>query len=117
MATVFLTVFIVMGFLICFYQDQQQSQPRERDYFYAGSFFVFAIWIALGIRGIIDSIQETKPNIVRAAAPVVLILNTTALKTGFRGIMLITFYRAVHRMLYYLLAVIMILSLSGIFRM
>ena len=74
MATVFLTVFIVMGFLICFYQDQQQSQPRERDYFYAGSFFVFAIWIALGIRGIIDSIQETKPNIVRAAAPVVLIL-------------------------------------------
>jgi len=58
MASVFFAVFIFMGYFICFYQDQQQVQPRERDYFYAGSFFIFSIFIALGVRGIIDEIQE-----------------------------------------------------------
>lgn len=58
MATVLFTVFIFMGYFICFYQDQQQMQPRERDYFYAGSFFIFSIFIALGVRGIIDEIQD-----------------------------------------------------------
>jgi hypothetical protein len=58
MASVFLVVFIFMGYFICFYQDQQQAQPRERDYFYAGSFFIFSIFVALGVRGIIDEIQE-----------------------------------------------------------
>ncbi len=58
LAAVFLVMFIFMGYLICFYQDQQQVQPRERDYFYAGSFFIFSIWIALGVRGLIDEIQK-----------------------------------------------------------
>lgn len=58
MASVFFAVFIFMGYFICFYQDQQQMQPRERDYFYAGSFFMFSIFIALGVRGIIDEFQE-----------------------------------------------------------
>jgi hypothetical protein len=58
MASIFFTVFIFMGYLICFYQTQQQAQPRERDYFYAGSFFIFSIFIALGVRGIIDEIQD-----------------------------------------------------------
>jgi hypothetical protein len=47
-----------MGYLICFYQDQQQPQPRERIYFYGGAFFTFAIWISIGLRGIIDFIQK-----------------------------------------------------------
>ena len=57
-ASIFFAVFIFMGYFICFYQDQQQTQPRERDYFYAGSFFIFSIFIALGVRGIIDEIRE-----------------------------------------------------------
>jgi hypothetical protein len=74
MATVLLTTFIFMGYLICFYQDQQQTQPRERDYFYVGSFFIFSLWIALGIRGIIDLIQESKPSILKPASVAVLAL-------------------------------------------
>jgi len=54
MASVFLILFVVMGYLIAFYQNQQESQPRERDYFYPGAFSLFAVWIALGIRGILD---------------------------------------------------------------
>jgi hypothetical protein len=54
MASVFMIMFILMGYLTAFYQNQQQPQPRERDYFYVGAFFVYAIWIALGMRGLID---------------------------------------------------------------
>jgi hypothetical protein len=56
-ASVFLVLFILMGYLTAFYQNQQEWQPRERDYFYAGAYFVFALWIALGIRGLLDLIE------------------------------------------------------------
>jgi len=58
MASVFLVMFIFLGYLTAFYQNQQQPQPRERDYFYVGAFFVYSIWIALGMRGIIELLQE-----------------------------------------------------------
>ncbi len=54
MASVFMIMFILMGHLTAFYQNQQQPQPRERDYFYVGAFFVYAIWISIGVRGLID---------------------------------------------------------------
>lgn len=63
MASVFLVMFIFLGYLTAFYQNQQQPQPRERDYFYVGAFFVFSIWIALGMRGIIELIQEKLSNL------------------------------------------------------
>ncbi len=58
MASIFMVMFIFLGYLTVFYQNQQQPQPRERDYFYVGAFFVFSIWIAIGIRGILDIIKE-----------------------------------------------------------
>ena len=58
MATVFLILFVIMGFLIAFYQNQQEPQPRERDYFYGGAYFVFAVWIALGINGLIELVRN-----------------------------------------------------------
>ena len=62
MAAVFMIMFILMGHLTAFYQNQQQPQPRERDYFYVGAFFVYAIWIAIGLRGLIDLIQDKIKN-------------------------------------------------------
>jgi len=50
-------MFILMGYLTAFYQNQQQPQPRERDYFYVGGFFVFSIWIAIAIRALVDIAQ------------------------------------------------------------
>ena len=41
MASVFMIMFILMGYLTAFYQNQQQPQPRERDYFYVGGFLCF----------------------------------------------------------------------------
>lgn len=62
MGAVFMIMFILMGYLTAFYQNQQQPQPRERDYFYVGAFFVFSIWIAIGVRGLADKVQELISN-------------------------------------------------------
>ncbi len=58
LALVFLSMFILMGILTALYQNQQQPQPRERDYFYVGSFFVFAIWIGIAISGLMELLKE-----------------------------------------------------------
>ena len=55
-ASVMLVLFVIMGYLIAFYQNQQDMQPRDRDYFYCGSYLIITLWIALGVRGIIDLI-------------------------------------------------------------
>ncbi|MGE5431868.1 MAG: protein O-mannosyl-transferase family [Syntrophomonadaceae bacterium] len=70
MASVFMVMFIFQGYLTAFYQNQQEPQPRERDYFYVGAFFVFSIWIGLGIRGLVDIIQEKikSPSAARGLA-------------------------------------------------
>jgi hypothetical protein len=63
MASVFLIMFIFLGYLTAFYQNQQQPQPRERDYFYTGAFFVFSLWVALGARGIYELVENSIKNI------------------------------------------------------
>jgi hypothetical protein len=78
MASVFLITFILMGYLITFYQNQQQPQPRDREYFYCGAYFVFVLWIALGIKGLLNLVQEklTSPSAVKPAFIGVLVLST-----------------------------------------
>lgn len=66
MGWVFLIAFIFLGYLTAFYQNQQQPQPRERDYFYVGAFFIYSMWIAFGVRGIIDLLSEFVKNTVTA---------------------------------------------------
>lgn len=58
MASVFLVMFVFLGYLTAFYQNQQQPQPRERDYFYVGAFFVYSIWIAFGMHGLIEIVRQ-----------------------------------------------------------
>jgi hypothetical protein len=58
MASVFLFTFVLMGYLITYYQNQQQPQPRDREYFYCGAYFIFSLWIALGVRGLLDLVLE-----------------------------------------------------------
>ncbi|MCL5031351.1 MAG: DUF2723 domain-containing protein [Bacteroidetes bacterium] len=69
MASAWLILFIFMGYLIAFYQNQQQPQPRDRFYFYPGALFVYAVWIGIGMREIVELIREKlkKKNIAKAA--------------------------------------------------
>jgi hypothetical protein len=43
-----LTLFFMTGLAIVLYLNQDDPQPRERDYSYVGSFFAFAVWIGIG---------------------------------------------------------------------
>ena len=45
-------LFFMTGIAIVLYLNQTPSQPRERDYAFAGSFYAFAIWIGMGVAGL-----------------------------------------------------------------
>ena len=47
-------LFFLTGLAIVIYLNQTPSQPRERDYAYAGSFYAFAIWCGMGVAAICD---------------------------------------------------------------
>jgi len=53
-----LVLFIMTGLAIIFYLNQEDPQPRERDYAYTGSFFVFALWIGVGVTALVDMVKE-----------------------------------------------------------
>ena len=54
-------MFFMTGIAIVLYLNQPPYQVRERDYAYAGSFYMFAIWIGLGVlalyRWIADAVK------------------------------------------------------------
>lgn len=62
---VLLYLFFLTGLAIVIYTNQTPLQPRERDYVYVGSFFVFSIWIGLGTLWL-TNILRSKLNIVKA---------------------------------------------------
>ena len=62
MAFVATTFFIVLGFALVLYFNMQEPQPRERDYFYVGSFFIFSMWLGMGVLGIVDWLREKLPK-------------------------------------------------------
>ncbi|MBR1544076.1 MAG: DUF2723 domain-containing protein [Muribaculaceae bacterium] len=45
-------LFFMTGIAIVMYLNQTPSQPRERDYAYAGSFYAYSIWIGMGVAGL-----------------------------------------------------------------
>jgi hypothetical protein len=51
-------LFLMTGLAIVIFLNQYPLQPRERDYAYAGSFYAFAIWIGLGVMGLIEFFQK-----------------------------------------------------------
>ncbi len=53
-ASAVLTLFILTGVAIAIYLNQEDPQPRERDYAYVGSFFAFALWIGIGAASLVE---------------------------------------------------------------
>ncbi len=58
MATIYMGIFLIMGYIMAIYFNSQEPQPRERDYFYVGAYFIFSVWIGLGVRGLLDMLKE-----------------------------------------------------------
>ncbi len=62
MAFSVMALFIMTGYAIILYLNQDNPQPRERDYSYVGSFFAFSIWIGVGAAAISEWINKNLEN-------------------------------------------------------
>lgn len=60
MAILHLVIFLMMGVLAAVAQQQQDPQPRERDYFYTGSFMMWCMWIGIGVYSLIVNLSKKK---------------------------------------------------------
>ncbi len=54
--------FLFTGMAIAFYLNMAGNQPRERDYAFVGSYYVFAIWIGLGVLYVSELINNYLKN-------------------------------------------------------
>jgi hypothetical protein len=73
-------LFFFTGMAIVIYLNQAGFQPRERDYAYAGSFYVFAIWIGLGVIWVGDQMGKImKAPLSRYAAAALCFLSVPVL--------------------------------------
>lgn len=50
--------FVFTGIAIQFYTNPVIFQPRERDYSLVGSFYIFAIWIGIGVYGLYEVVHK-----------------------------------------------------------
>jgi tetratricopeptide (TPR) repeat protein len=57
-ALVVLSLFFMTGYAIIMYLNQDNPQPRERDYAYTGSFYAFAVWIGIGAQGVLAYVSR-----------------------------------------------------------
>ena len=66
-------LFFMTGLAIVIYLNQTPSQPRERDYAYAGSFYAFAIWCGMGVAALYDWAKKLKVPAVLSASVISLV--------------------------------------------
>lgn len=71
--TIVMWLFVMTGIALVVYFNSSPSEPRERDYVYAGSFYAFSIWIGLGVLAVYDFFARLlkRRNVLTAAATVV----------------------------------------------
>ena len=76
-------LFLMTGLAIVTYLNQNPSQPRERDYAYAGSFYAFAIWIGMSVMLLYELLKKLMKDypaailpsaVLMAAVPVLMII-------------------------------------------
>lgn len=72
---VLLALFLFTGLALKIYLNERPFEPRERDYALVGSFYVFAIWIGIGVYAIYDGIKKyLQPKIAGPAVIAVTLL-------------------------------------------
>ena len=53
-------LFLMTGLAIVVYTNHKPFEPRERDYAFVGSFYVYAIWIGLGVIGLYEMLGKMR---------------------------------------------------------
>ncbi|MCF0039453.1 glycosyltransferase family 117 protein [Dyadobacter fanqingshengii] len=62
-------LFVLTGVALVVYLNSPPTEPRERDYIYVGSFYIFCIWIGFGVISVADALSKfVKSATTRAGA-------------------------------------------------
>ncbi len=70
-----LALFILTGLAIIVFLNQPPSEPRERDYAFAGSIFTFCIWIGMSVPLLYATFRNKIGSAMAAAAAIPLVLS------------------------------------------
>nr|WP_299073878.1 DUF2723 domain-containing protein [uncultured Allomuricauda sp.] len=77
--------FLFTGLAIQFYTNPYIFQPRERDYSLVGSFYIFCIWIGIGVYGLFEEFKKLLSAKIAAPAVTVLCLLAVPLLMAFQN--------------------------------
>ncbi len=69
-----LLFFLFTGIAVVIYTNQKPFEPRERDYAFVGSFYVFTIWIGLGVQALFELFKNKNTHIAIATSALCLLL-------------------------------------------
>lgn len=70
-------LFILTGVALVVYLNSPPSEPRERDYIYAGSYYAFCFWIGFGVIAIASGIEKILKS-QKTAALIAIIIGLAA---------------------------------------
>ncbi len=72
-------LFLLTGLAIVVYLNQNDPQPRERDYSYVGSFYAFALWIGVGAAALLEDLSRVVGKYRRFLVPAAAVILLLAL--------------------------------------
>lgn len=78
-------LFLMMGIALVVYLNSPPVEPRERDYIYVGSFYIFAFWIGLGVLFIYDFLTKFLPSAATRAGIATALGLSAPLLMGAKG--------------------------------
>jgi len=69
-------LFFLTGIALILYLNSPATEPRERDYIYAGSYYAFAFWIGFGVLAVASLLERAikKPKVAAAVAGVICLI-------------------------------------------
>ncbi len=60
-------LFVLTGVALVIYLNSPPTEPRERDYIYAGSYYAFSLWIGLAVIGMADAFLKFTKSLKSSA--------------------------------------------------
>jgi hypothetical protein len=64
---VMLLLFILTGIALVVYLNSPPTEPRERDYIYAGSYYAFSFWIGFSVIALVSVFEKAFKNLKTSA--------------------------------------------------
>jgi hypothetical protein len=76
-------LFILTGVALVVYLNSPPTEPRERDYIYAGSYYAYSLWIGFAVIAIAQSIVRFTKSLKTAAVVATLICMPAPILMGY----------------------------------